>query len=751
MKAFQIILALLFVLPVLLFAQEQETSYAISIIAGESRVILTRDNTPIMEVDSIQFNFITPSQMKVKRQSAESTVLEFFYSNVPDPGKVNTANDYTVDINIDRIEDGWHIHAHPEWGRDVSIYLKDLHGHYFGIRENLVPDNSKSPDITGSVQNFVVKGEDTRYHENYASVWSAFFFNSLGYASFFDTFAEGQYQFAINGKTEIYHRTGDLDWYIFTGDSGDEIMKSYYNVIGAPKHIPAWASGVTIWRDEDKNGKADILDDVEQMTALKIPITSIMVDRPYSNGVNGWSKMDFNEKFRNPRAWIYTLNADYNLRFMSWVAPCTFGDTSIVHGMPGDHGYIDLSDPESVSEFDNALTKNLYAYGVQGHKMDRADEVFPVEQTWHDRTPPWERRNKYIYLYAKVIDSVLAAKWGKDNFNYSRGGMQGSQKYLSALWGGDSRASWDGLACSVANAMRVGFIGFPDWGSDVGGYLGDVGMEPEELFSRWLQFGTWSGLFEIKLDGAGGSGNDRAPWHYGETLQDNFRRACVERMELAPYVYSQLNTSADNGVLMKPPAYVYPHDPATYDVWNEYLFGNSFLVAPVTQPDQSMRNIYLPEGTWYDWYSPGRSYAGGKTYTCVLSATHIPVFVEQNAIFVTGDNWLTGNSVKWNGDAKPELIVNAFPGDSDFTNRFTYVDRFAGDSLKVITISQKGSGIAIQVPAIGCEAKVVVYNVVPKGQVMVNGKAVDARIDEERKTVEVEIGRGLEYRIVVGR
>ncbi len=749
MKLLSTIFVSLIFIPVSIIAQTQKPDYSISVFPDEAQIVLMRDNKPIMEVDSIQYNFITPSSMKVKRQSAERIELELLYEKVWNPGLVNTKNDYTVDLNIDSIDGGWHIYAHPKWARDVSIYLKYLGGHFFGIRENLVPDNHKSPDITGSVQSFDVKGEDTRYHENYASAWSAFFMNSLGYASFFDTFAEGQYQFAINGVTEIYHRTGNLNWYIFTGTNGGEIMKAYYKVIGAPKYVPAWACGVAIWRDQDWKGKEDILNDAKEMTALKIPITSIMVDRPYSNGVQGWSKMDFGKGFGDPGEWIHELNSDYNLKFMSWVAPCTFGDTTIIKGMPGTHGYIDLSNPMTVSKFGSVLIKNIYDYGVQGNKMDRADEAFPVEQAWHDKTPPWERRNKYIYLYDKVISSVLTTKWGKDNFNYARAGMQGSQKYLSALWGGDSRESWDGLACSVANAMRVGFIGFPDWGSDVGGYLGDPGMEPEELFTRWLQFGTWSGLFEIKLDGAGGHGEDRAPWHYGRTLQDNFRRACEERMELAPYVYSQLNTSDVNGVLMKPLAYEFPADANTYDIWNEYLFGSSFLVAPVTKPGEPTRNIYLPKGVWYDWYSPSKSYAGGKTYTCILSPDHIPVFVRQNAIFVTGENWLNGNSVNWNRKAKPQLVINAFPGNGNFTNSFAYMDRFSNDSLKVITISQKGNRISVGVPALGCEGKVLVYNVVPKGSLMVNGKKAEAKIDKEKKTVEVEIQKGMEQEVVI--
>ncbi|MGA3286991.1 MAG: TIM-barrel domain-containing protein [Bacteroidota bacterium] len=751
MKLFRILIVSLVLMPFKIHAQQQNVHHTISVIANKMQIIVKRDKKPILEVDSIQFDFITPSSMKVVQQSAEKTELALLYKNVWEAEKVNVSNDHTVDVTIENIDGGWHVYAHPRWAHNISIYSKSM-GHYFGIRENLVPDNHKSPDITGSVQSFDVEGEGARYHENYASGWSAFFFNSLGYASFFDTFAKGEYQFAVNGVTQIYHRTGDLNWYIFTGANGDEIMKSYYRVIGAPKYVPTWATGVLIWRDQDWNGKEDILNDARQMTALKIPITSIMVDRPYSDGIDGWSKMNFGKLFSDPGTWIHELNADYNLRFMSWVAPCTFGDTSIVKAMPGGHhGYIDLTDPTSVAEFTNALTKNIYEYGVQGHKMDRGEEIFPVENGWHDRTPPSERRNKYISLYAKVIDSVLTAKWGKDNFNFSRSGMHGSQKYLGALWGGDSRESWDGLACNVANAMRCGFMGFPNWGSDVGGYRGDAGYEPEELYTRWLQFGTWSGMFQIKLDGTGGRGKDRAPWQYGKELQDNFRRACEERMGLAPYVFSQLNTSAENGVLMKPLAYAYPNDPGTYGIWDEYCFGQSFLVSPIVEPGQKSKRVYLPSGIWYDWYAPTNSYTGGKWYSITLSESHIPVFVRQNAIFVTGKNWLNGNSIVWNGKPAPELIINVFPGKNDFTNSFNYVDPFDNDSIKDISILQKANLMTVHIPALAHEGKLVIHNLVPKGMITVDGKKTTATMEKQRKTIEIPFLKMESHKICIKR
>ena len=86
------------------------------------------------------------------------------------------------------------------------------------------------------------------------------------------------------------------------------------------------------------------------------------------------------------------------------------------------------------------------------------------------------------------------------------------------------RSNWDGFRGNFRKCPSAsGFLGFPIWGSDVGGYLGP-GDIPEDLYVRWLQAGSMSGLFEIKLDGAGGMGNDRVPWHYPESLQNEFRK-----------------------------------------------------------------------------------------------------------------------------------------------------------------------------------------------------------------------------------
>ena len=157
--------------------------------------------------------------------------------------------------------------------------------------------------------------------------------------------------------------------------------------------------------------------------------------------------------------------------------------------------------------------------------------------------------------------------------------------------------------------LGAAFMGFPVWGSDVGGYIGDGYIAPD-LYLRWLQFGVMSGLLEIKLDGSGGDGEDRMPSRYDDAFQTDFRHLLELRMALLPYLHSLANTSAQNGPLMQPLAYRHLDDPRTYDIWDEFYVGDGFLVAPVLTPG-TVREVYLPAGRWYrfdfdhwqGWYS----------------------------------------------------------------------------------------------------------------------------------------------------
>ena len=705
-------------------------------------IILSRDNKVVVKIDSICFNFHAPDKMEVVRQDSHSAIVRLSYQHVSEKDSSNVYKDRDVEVSFQMKDHAWHIEAEAPWADNFSVFLADLDGHYYGVQERNYPDNQLNPDLRGENVYVAVDGEKYRYYENFATAWSAFYYNSHGYACFFDTFSEGEYKFAHKGYTELTHFTSKLDWYVFFGDNGNQIFKGYYTIIGKPKYTPLWACGPVVWRDDAKGGKNEVLEDVRLYTDLHIPLTCFLLDRPYSDGSDHWSKMNFNNKFSNPGEWIKQLKDDYDLEFITWVGPMTFSDHDFPGLLPGHMGYMDLTDPDAVKEFGKRLKEGQYDYGVKGHKMDRAEEYLPHYEPWYDQSPYWDHKNKYIWLYAKVIDAYLTESWGKDQFNFARAGFHRCQPYLSALWGGDSRSSWDGLAGNLANAIRTSFMGFPNWGSDVGGYLGQTGQIPDDLYIRWLQWGVWTGLYEIKYDGAGGHGEDRAPWHCSETVQASFRQACDQRMELIPYIYSHLNTAAENGTLMKPLAMMYPEDSRTYPIWDEYLFGNDFLVAPLTSPVNE-RSIYFPEGRWINFYKQEEKIAGGQTLRVASGTDHIPVYVREGSIFVTGSIQL-GNKKNWEkGDNA--FIINAYPSSTASGSAFDLVDMYDHDKVKHIGMNTSSSETVIRSEPLSCDSRIRVKLPSKPDRLFLNGKKLPVRYSQGAlKDIPVEKGKSID-------
>jgi alpha-glucosidase (family GH31 glycosyl hydrolase) len=642
-----------------------------------------------------------------------------------------------INLKITQSENTFHFFATHKTFNHITVRLKDQNEHYFGLIEKLYPGNLKNPDLRGNVVDVDVYGlGNLDYAENYASAYSAFFISSQGYGSFFDTFAKGKYKLGIDGITEIYHQTGTLDWYIFYGPTGEKIHSEYYRLIGKPKYIPIWACGPIFWRDQNNGGKDELLNDIQKFNELQIPLTACFIDRPYSNGAHEWSKMDFSDKFAEPEKWIKKINSDYGMQVMTWVEPLTFSDSDFPGLFPDSRNYIDLTNPEALAEFERRLASNQYAVGIKGHKMDRADEHFPLTADWYEPVTETEARNKYVYLYAKTIDKFLQNAHGRDNFNFARAAFHRSQPYLSALWGGDSRNNWYGMAGNMANAIRCGFMGFPVWGNDTGGYLGE-GKIDELLYMRWLEWSVWNGMFEIKIDGAGGSGEDRPPWKYSEQLQQVFRNVCQFRMEMLPYIYSCANTSYKNGVLMKPLAYMYPDDENTYTIWDEFIFGSAFLIAPVFLAENE-RQIYLPQGNWIDYYEPNKEYSGPLTISQSIPLERIPVFIRQNSIYVSGQIY-QGNSKTWAGNlnGKENLIIHLYPGEINENSQFTYVDYLDGDTEKSMTLQHQAGKILFSSPAIPIPSVVRVTCSEKPQKVFYDGKTATFKYDKQSKIAEI--------------
>src|SRR5215469_8255423 len=216
-------------------------------------------------------------------------------------------------------------------------------------------------------------------------------------------------------------------------------------------------------------------------------------------------------------------------------------------------------------------------------------------------------------------------------FALHRNGYAGMQRYASFLWSGDVYSTWETLRAHIPVAINTGLSGIPYWGTDIGGFVPTKEFTAE-LYLRWFQFGAFSTLFRCH----GRNWTLRLPWgwntgdpgpievsrYQGAALPDaselhnpQVEPVCRKYLELRyrmlPYLYSAVRECSLTGMPVLRALWLhYPDDPQAVARADEYLWGRDLLVAPVLEEGARSRQLYLPRGAWYDFWSNQRLEGG---------------------------------------------------------------------------------------------------------------------------------------------
>jgi len=75
----------------------------------------------------------------------------------------------------------------------------------------------------------------------------------------------------------------------------------------------------------------------------------------------------------------------------------------------------------------------------------------------------------------------------------------------------------------------------------------------------------------------------------------------------------------------------YPEDVNTYNIDDQYFFGDQMMVCPVTVKGAKSRTVYLPEGQWVDYWS-GEKFDGKKNILVLTPLAKLPIFIKAGAI-----------------------------------------------------------------------------------------------------------------------
>jgi alpha-D-xyloside xylohydrolase len=355
----------------------------------------------------------------------------------------------------------------------------------------------------------------------------------------------------------------------------------------------------------------------------------------------------------------------------------------------------------------------------------------PADARYYNGRPGSEMHNVYQLLYQRATFEAVAESTGHRGLVNARSGTAGMQRY-PICWCGDPNCTWEDFRAALRAGLSIGLSGVPFWSCDNGGFSSKAGNLTDHLWIRWSQ---WS-MFQSNPRLLGTSPPPRVPWSFGEQAVRVFRKYAKLRYRLMPYIYSQAHQSTQTGLpMMRAMVLEYPQDPRTHDLEDQYMFGDALLIAPVCSPD-NRRSIYLPQGSWFDYWS-GERLDGPLTVTVEPDLETLPIYVRADSILPMGPD------MAYIGE-KPldPLTLDVWVRASAETRIYRDEETWHCSARKT------GDRMELQIKATPRACVVRLHGVPPPRQVEVNSAAIP-RLESAAELQETEQGWTIESPLVV--
>jgi alpha-D-xyloside xylohydrolase len=446
-----------------------------------------------------------------------------------------------------------------------------------------------------------------------------------------------------------------IDYYFIYGPQPDQVVARYREITGAAPLLPLWAYG--FWQCRERySSQQQILDTAAEFRKRQIPVDVMVQDWQYW-GKYGWNAMKFDENFYpKPAELMSALHHDnFHMVISVWAK---FGVQTDVNkdfanaglilksaaatGEPGEsketEDWVDLFNPKAQALFWKDLDLGLFHDGLDGWWLDASEpEGDPLRNDNTYLGSGRTVRNAFpLFETTAVYKGQRAANENKRVVILTRSAFTGQQRNGIINWSGDISANWDTLRRQIPAGLNFGISGFPYWTTDVGGFFRPrdqyTSAAYHELLIRWFQFGAFSPIFRVH-----GYQSETEMWKYGPQVESILREYDELRYRLMPYIYSTAWGVTNRGeTMMKALPFVYPGDQSLRDVSDQFLFGDSLLINPVTEPNATTRKIILPAGSdWYDFWS-GQKSRGGQTIVADAPLDKMPILVREGSIVPLG-------------------------------------------------------------------------------------------------------------------
>lgn len=426
---------------------------------------------------------------------------------------------------------------------------------------------------------------------------------------------------------------GLYDLFVFDAHEPSKLMKDISVICGPAVLPPKWALGYMqshrLLEDEKQ-----MIGIVDTFRAKKIPVDAVIY---LGTGFTprGWNKrqpsFEFNPEIfkRDPKECFSDMH-QRNVKVVLHMVPWDRDKLPTLHGsIPAKPG----------EKLDSSHIQNYWQQHVPLVTAG-TDGFWPDEGDWFNL---FERIKRHqLYYQGSLFTQPNVRPW-----SLHRNGYLGISQWGGWVWSGDTDASWKTLEAQVAVGINHSLSISPFWGSDIGGFHPNEELTGE-LYARWFQFGSFNASFRSH----GQTWWTRLPWGWGlkdmgpkesrvNPLQSEMNNPAIEPVakkydelhyRLMPYTYTLAWEARNTGMpLMRALWLHYPDDEVAGKTGNEFLWGRDLLIAPVFEKGAASREVYLPKGDWYDWWTNDKK-TGRQTITRQVDLATMPIYVLAGAI-----------------------------------------------------------------------------------------------------------------------
>ncbi len=567
-----------------------------------------------------------------------------------------------------------------------------------------------------------------------------FVWSTAGYGLLIDS--DGGYPVveSTSGKLEFYY--GDtttegrryfkdnVEYYVLLGEPED-IMENYAHVTGQSPMMPEWSLGFSNY--EWGIDQAELYAMIDTYRAKGIPLDSYGIDYDWKNygsdnyGEFTWNTNNFPDaassalknKMESEGVKLIGITKPRIVTKLSDGTVTQQGQAAIAgdYFYPGHAEYTDYFYPvtvRSIDPYDEAVREWWWEHsaaafdlGISGWWNDETDTVASGAANYWFGNFTTLHLSQAIYEGQREHTNDTVRVW-----QTARNYYPGTQRYATTIWSGDVGTQFaideniwwtNGLNDQKAAMLSTINNGQMKWGSDGGGFnqnTGTIENPSPELYTRWLQLAAFSPVFRVH----GNFNHQRQPWYYGFTAEENSKAVIQLRYSLMPYIYSYEQKALEKGVgLVKPLVFDYPNDANVANDSDAWMFGDWLLASPVTERYQTTKWIYLPAGTWIDYFT-GLVYQGGQYVEYAVNGeswTDVPLFIKQGAIIPTQKalNYTSEEAVS-------EIMLDIFPSSAQSSFRLydddgSSYDYESGEYFKqTVTAQDRGTaGVSVDLSA----------------------------------------------------